>query len=140
MKIEKIIPHCETWNKKYLPVTLIFEFFVLRINRYKTNWPYFLVLCIQALEERLAKRRQIIAMRKLQDQQESEVVVQNVESHEDVLKHLVQDGKLTEKKKNQLLNEYLQDLNRLTKARDIGKNWLTKARDKSKKASPRPGI
>lgn len=61
-------------------------------------------------------------MRKLQDQQESEVVVQNVESHEDVLKHLVQDGKLTEKKKNQLLNEYLQDLNRLTKARDIGKS------------------
>lgn len=73
----------------------------------------------RALEERLAKRRQIIAMRKLQDQQEGDVVVQNVESHEDALKHLVQDGKLNEKKKNQLLNEYLQDLNRLTKARDI---------------------
>lgn len=67
----------------------------------------------------MAKRRQIIAMRKLQDQQEGDVVVQNVESHEDALKHLVQDGKLNEKKKNQLLNEYLQDLNRLTKARDI---------------------
>lgn len=90
----------------------------------------------------MAKRRQIIAMRKLQDQQESDVVIQNVESHEDVLKHLVQDGKLMEKKKNQLLNEYLQDLNRLTKARDIGKNRLTKARDKSnfKKDLPRPGI
>ena len=75
---------------------------------------------MQLLEERLAKRRQIIAMRKLQDQQEGDVVIQNVESHEDALKHLVQDGKLNEKKKNQLLNEYLQDLNRLTKARDLG--------------------
>ncbi|XP_061192886.1 trichohyalin-like [Saccostrea echinata] len=73
----------------------------------------------RALEERLAKRRQIIAMRKLQDQQDSDVVTENVESHEDVLKQLVQDGKLQEKKKNQILNEYLQDLNRLTKARDL---------------------
>ncbi|XP_062614600.1 trichohyalin-like [Saccostrea cucullata] len=73
----------------------------------------------RALEERLAKRRQIIAMRKLQDQQEGDVVIENVESHEDVLKQLVQDGKLNEKKKNQILNEYLQDLNRLTKARDL---------------------
>ncbi|XP_056006529.1 trichohyalin-like [Ostrea edulis] len=73
----------------------------------------------RALEERLAKRRQIIAMRKLQDQQETDVVIQNVESHEDALKQLVQDGKLQEKKKNQILNEYMQDLNRLTKARDL---------------------
>lgn len=69
----------------------------------------------------MAKRRQIIAMRKLQDQQETDVVIQNVESHEDALKQLVQDGKLQEKKKNQILNEYMQDLNRLTKARDLGK-------------------
>jgi hypothetical protein len=60
-------------------------------------------------------------MRKLQDQQENDVVIQNVESHEEALKQLVHDGKLQEKKKNQILNEYMQDLNRLSKARDLGK-------------------
>ena len=59
-------------------------------------------------------------MRKLQDQQDSNQVTENVDSFDEALKPLVADKKLSEKQKNQLLNEYMQDLQRLNKTRDLG--------------------
>ncbi|KAK3095669.1 hypothetical protein FSP39_017428 [Pinctada imbricata] len=73
----------------------------------------------RALEERLAKRKQIIEMRKLQDQQDKEQVTDNADSYEEALKTMVAEKKLTEKQKNQLLNEYLQDLQKLNATRDL---------------------
>lgn len=70
------------------------------------------------LEERLAKRKQIIEFRKIQDKQAEDLSKNSTDSYEEEITHLVQDGKMTEKQKKELLNEYMLDLKRLNRQHD----------------------
>ncbi|CAG2246105.1 unnamed protein product [Mytilus edulis] len=69
----------------------------------------------RALEERLAKRKQIIDFRNIQDKQAQELGNNSADSYEEEMKKLVIDGNLTEKQKKEILNEYMMDLKRLNR-------------------------
>jgi len=75
---------------------------------------------LQNLEERLAKRKQIIEFRKIQDQQAQDLSNNSADSYNEEMTKLVQDGQLTEKQKKELLNEYMMDLKRLNRQHDKG--------------------
>ncbi|XP_069139245.1 LOW QUALITY PROTEIN: calponin homology domain-containing protein DDB_G0272472-like [Argopecten irradians] len=65
------------------------------------------------LEERLAKRRQILEFRKLQDQQTKEELKDNVEMMEEAVKEMVNNKDMTSKEATQLINQYMLDLQKL---------------------------
>jgi hypothetical protein len=75
---------------------------------------------LQNLEERLAKRKQIIEFRKIQDQQAQDLSNNSADSYNEEMTKLVQDGQLMEKQKKELLNEYMMDLKRLSRQHDKG--------------------
>jgi hypothetical protein len=56
---------------------------------------------LQNLEERLAKRKQIIEFRKIQDQQAQDLSNNSADSYNEEMTKLVQDGQLTEKQKKE---------------------------------------
>ncbi|KAJ8316889.1 hypothetical protein KUTeg_004793 [Tegillarca granosa] len=69
----------------------------------------------RGLEERLAKRRQIMIFRNLQDQQNKMDPHINLDSFDKQLTTLVSDGRLVEKQKKELLEKYRLDINQINK-------------------------
>ncbi|XP_060063932.1 trichohyalin-like [Ylistrum balloti] len=65
------------------------------------------------LEERLARRRQILEFRKLQDQQSKEELKDNVQVMEEAVKDLVNNKDVSSKEATQLINQYMLDLQKL---------------------------
>lgn len=72
----------------------------------------------QHLAERLERRRQILEFRKLQEQQLNDKIVSDVSSYEEPIDKLIEDGKLTEKQKKELLDQYEKNLMELKKKQD----------------------
>ncbi|XP_021366920.1 trichohyalin-like isoform X2 [Mizuhopecten yessoensis] len=67
----------------------------------------------RGLEERLAKRRQILEFRKLQDQQFKEELKDNVEIMEETVKDMVNNKDMSGKQATQLINQYMLDLQKI---------------------------
>ena len=79
---------------------------------------------LQHLAERLEKRRHILEFRKLQEQQNQQEMLAEVHAFEQpIVDNLVKDGKLTEKQKEEILNEHEKNLQNLKKQQDIGKDY-----------------
>lgn len=68
----------------------------------------------------MAKRRQIMIFRNLQDQQNKMDPHMNLDSFEKQLTNLVSDGRLVEKQKKELLDKYRMDINQINKKRELG--------------------
>ena len=85
-------------------------------NHNKIN-PHF-----QHLAERLEKRRHILEFRRLQEQQNKQEMLAEVQAFEEpIVNNLVKEGKLTEKQKDEILNEHEKNLQNLQKQQEIGK-------------------
>lgn len=77
---------------------------------------------MQHLAERLEKRRNILEFRRLQELQNKEEMVEEVKAFEEpLINNLIKDGKLTEKQKDEILNEHEKNLQNLQKQQEIGK-------------------
>ena len=79
-------------------------------------------IILQHLAERLEKRRHIVEFRRLQEQQNKQEMLAEVQAFEQPIVHnLVKDGKITEKQKEEILNEHEKNLQNLQKQQEIGK-------------------
>lgn len=75
---------------------------------------------MQHLAERLEKRRQLLEFRRLQEQQSKERVTEEVKAFEEPLDKLVQDGKLIDRQKKEILDEHEKNIQNLQKQQEIG--------------------
>lgn len=82
--------------------------------------PSFLILYWQLLEERLAKRRQILEFRKLQDEQFKDQLKDNVQLMDEAVKGLVDKNEVNGKQATQLINKYKLDLMKLHSQQEKG--------------------
>lgn len=83
---------------------------------------YFLICHFsQHLAERLEKRRQLLEFRKFQEQQNREEATAEVNAFDEPLQKLVDDGKLLDRQKKDILDEHEKNLQNLQRQHDIGK-------------------
>lgn len=75
---------------------------------------------MQHLAKRLEKRRQLLEFRRLQEQQSKERVTEEVKAFEEPLDKLVQDGKLIDRQKKEILDEHEKNIQNLQKQQEIG--------------------
>ncbi|XP_053407631.1 myosin-7-like isoform X3 [Mercenaria mercenaria] len=73
----------------------------------------------QHLAERLEKRRQLLEFRRLQEQQSKGKVSEEVKAFEEPLDKLVQDGKLIDRQKKEILDEHEKNLQNLQRQHEI---------------------
>ncbi|KAL4231695.1 hypothetical protein ACF0H5_009272 [Mactra antiquata] len=78
----------------------------------------------QHLADRLEKRRNLLAFRQLQEQQDVEKTKQEVKSYDEPLQKLVEDGKLSDKQKKEILDQHDRNLQNLQKQHDLDKMRL----------------
>ncbi|XP_052772504.1 trichohyalin-like isoform X2 [Mya arenaria] len=71
------------------------------------------------LAERLEKRRQLMEFRRLQEQQGREETVDERKAFDEPLEKLVQDGKLMDKQKKDILDEHERNLQNLQKQHEL---------------------
>ena len=73
------------------------------------------------MAERLEKRRHILEFRKLQEQQNKQEMFAEVQAFEQpIVNNLIKDGKITEKQKDEILNEHEKNVQNLQKQHEIG--------------------
>ena len=89
----------------------------LKFNQIRTCLP-------QALEDRLARRRQKIEMHQNDKEQERAEIDYRRDAHDKKLTDLVSDGKLNEKQKQDILDEYENDLRKVQMQHENGKQRL----------------
>ncbi|XP_060578849.1 trichohyalin-like isoform X2 [Ruditapes philippinarum] len=73
----------------------------------------------QHLAERLERRRQLVEFRRLQEQQSKDKVTAEVKAFEEPLDKLVEDGKLIDRQKKEVLDEHQRNLQNLQKQHDL---------------------
>ncbi|KAL3864492.1 hypothetical protein ACJMK2_006170 [Sinanodonta woodiana] len=73
----------------------------------------------RALAERLEKRRQILEFQKLQEAQNQEAMSGEVDSFIEPLDKLLKEGKIIERQKNELMDQYAKDLIDIQKRHEI---------------------
>ena len=74
----------------------------------------------QVLEERLAKRKQLAELQNTETQLQNQEADQNRENNKNMLEHLVQQGQLTDRQKEELLKQYDQEVNRIQSNQEKG--------------------
>ena len=78
----------------------------------------------QHLAERLERRRQLLEYRRLQERQDRDEPSDEVAAFSEPLGKLVEDGKLDEKQKKEILDEHERNLMNLQKQHQLGrKMW-----------------
>ena len=73
---------------------------------------------MQALEDRLARRKLLADMHRIQRDQQDKEITWRRDAHEKTLQNLVDDGKMLERQKQDLLDVYEDDLHRVQKGRE----------------------
>ena len=74
----------------------------------------------QVLEERLAKRKQLAELQNTETQLQNQEADQNRENNKNMLEHVVQQGQLTDRQKEELLKQYDQEVNRIQSNQEKG--------------------
>ena len=72
------------------------------------------------MEDRLAKRKKLADMQNTETSLQNQEADQNRENNKNMVEHLVQEGQLTEKQKDELLRQYDQDVNNIQNVQDRG--------------------
>ncbi|KAH3705448.1 trichohyalin-like isoform X2 [Dreissena polymorpha] len=71
------------------------------------------------LAERLEKRRQLLEFHRLQEQQGAQETIDDVQAFEEPLSKLVEEGKLIDRQKQEILEEHDQNLKNLLKSQQL---------------------
>ena len=75
---------------------------------------------MQALEERLAKRRYLAMMAETQQEQDQHEIAFRIDAHNKVLTDLVDSQKMMDRQRDELMKQYEQDMQRAQMVHDEG--------------------
>lgn len=76
---------------------------------------------IKILEERLARRQQLSLLHRFEENEQKHNIGRRRGAQEQTLQSLVSDGKLMERQKEELLNEYENNLRKIQMKQEEGK-------------------
>jgi len=121
LKADHPAPSCPNFEARAYPQFLSTDYYGNLPIEFKLTW-----FTPQMLEEKLARRRELVEQNRLRKEAEAELIAAKVKGQSNSLDVLVNDEKMTASQKDEILREYEKDLLRIEANHSEGKMELDK--------------